>query len=111
MIDSKLINACAHITGGGIRDNLSRIIPNGKCAKINLNKIKVKGIFSWLRKNKISDSEMLRTFNCGVGFILIIKKEKFNKIKKYFKKGYTPYVIGKIINGKSKVLLNGKIGW
>ncbi len=111
LIDSKLINACAHITGGGIRDNLSRIIPNGKCAKINLNKIKVKGIFSWLKKNKISDSEMLRTFNCGVGFIIIIKKEKFNKIKKYFKKDYSPYVIGKIINGKSKVLLNGKISW
>ncbi len=111
LIDSKLINACAHITGGGIRDNLSRIIPNGKCAKINLNKIKVKEIFSWLKKNKISDSEMLRTFNCGVGFIIIIKKEKFNKIKKYFKKDYSPYVIGKIINGKSKVLLNGKISW
>ena len=72
LIDLKLINGCAHITGGGIRDNLSRIIPRGKCAKIDLNKIKVKKVFSI--KNKISTNEMLKTFNCGVGFIIIIKK-------------------------------------
>ena len=111
LIDLKLINGCAHITGGGIRDNLSRIIPKGKCAKIDLNKIKVKKVFSWLKKNKISTNEMLKTFNCGVGFIIIIKKKNLNKIKKYFKKKYMPYVIGDIINGKSKVLMNGKINW
>ena len=110
LINLKLIDGCAHITGGGIKDNLSRIIPRGKCAKINLNKIKTKKVFSWL-KNKISDNEMLKTFNCGVGFILILKKKNFNKIKKYFKKEYAPYVIGEIINGKSKVKLNGKINW
>ena len=111
LIDLKLINGCAHITGGGIKDNLSRIIPKGKCAKIDLNKIKVKKVFSWLKKNKISTNEMLKTFNCGVGFIIIIKKKNLNKIKKYFKKKYEPYVIGDIINGKSKVLMNGKINW
>ncbi len=111
LINLKLIDGCAHITGGGIKDNLSRIIPRGKCAKINLNKIKTKKVFSWLKKNKISDNEMLKTFNCGVGFILILKKKNFNKIKKYFKKEYAPYVIGEIINGKSKVKLNGKINW
>ena len=111
LIDLNLINACAHITGGGIKDNLSRIMPSGKCAKIELNKIKSKKVFSWLKKNKISDNEMLKTFNCGVGFILIINKNNLNKIKKYFKKQYEPYVIGKIIKGKSKVLLNGKINW
>ena len=107
----KLINGCAHITGGGIKDNVSRIMPKGKCAKINLNKIKTKKIFTWLKKNKISDSEMLKTFNCGVGFIIIINNKKFNKIKKYFSKKYFPYVIGKIIDGNTKVLLNGKINW
>ncbi len=111
LIDLKLINGCAHITGGGIKDNLSRVIPNGKCAKINLNNIKVKKVFSWLKKNQISDIEMLRTFNCGIGFILILKKKNFSKIKKYFKKAYAPYIIGEIINGKSKVLLDGKINW
>ena len=54
---------------------------------------------------------MLKTFNCGVGFILIVKKRNLNNIKKYFKKQYKPYVIGKIINGSQKVLLDGKINW
>ena len=111
LIDLKLINGCAHITGGGIKDNLSRVIPNGKCAKINLNQIKSKKVFSWLKNYKIADSEMLKTFNCGVGFIIIINKNSFNKIKKYFVKEYMPYIIGKIIKGKSKVSFNGKINW
>ena len=111
LIDLKLINGCAHITGGGIKDNLIRIIPNGKCAKINLETIKVKKVFKWLKKNNISENEMIKTFNCGVGFIVIIKKKNLNKIKKYFEKEYKPYVIGKIIKGKSKVLLDGKINW
>ena len=54
---------------------------------------------------------MLKTFNCGVGFIIIINKINFSKIKKYFKSEYSPYIIGKITKGKSKVLLNGKINW
>merc|ERR1711871_1364918 len=97
--------------GGGIIDNLSRIIPEGKCANINLNKIKTKKVFSWLKKNKISDNEMIKTFNCGVGFILIVKKNNFSKINKYFNKKYKPYIIGEITNGDTKVLLNGKISW
>ena len=111
LINLKLINGCANITGGGIKDNLSRIIPKGRCAKVNLNKIKVKKVFSWLKKNKITENEMLKTFNCGVGFILIINKSNLKKIKKFFSKDYKPYVIGKIIRGKSKVLLDGKINW
>ena len=107
----KLINGCAHITGGGIKDNISRIIPKGKCANINLDKIKTKKIFTWLKNNKISDSEMLKTFNCGVGFVVIINNKKFKIIKKFFSKKYSPYVIGKIIKGNNKVLLNGKINW
>ena len=107
----KLVNGCAHITGGGIKDNLSRIIPRGKSAKIDLGKIKTKRVFSWLKKNKISDKEMLKTFNCGVGFVIIIKKNNFNKIKKYFNKKYMPYAIGEIATGNSKVIINGKINW
>ena len=111
LINLRLINGCAHITGGGIQGNLSRIIPFGKCAKINLDKIKVKKVFSWLKRNNITNDEMLRTFNCGVGFIIVIDKNKFKKIRKFFKKEYEPYIIGEIIEGKSKVLLNGKINW
>ena len=111
LIDLKLINGCAHITGGGIKDNISRIIPKNKCARIDLKKIKVKKVFSWLKKNKISENEMLKTFNCGVGFIIIINKNNFFRINKFFKKDLKPYVIGEIIKGSSKVLLNGKISW
>ena len=76
-----------------------------------MGKIKTKKVFSWLKKNKISDKEMLKTFNCGVGFVIIIKKNNFNKIKKYFNKKYMPYAIGEITTGNSKVIINGKINW
>ena len=54
---------------------------------------------------------MLKTFNCGVGFCLIINPKNLNKVKKFFSKKYKPYVIGKIINGPNKVKLNDKINW
>jgi len=54
---------------------------------------------------------MLKTFNCGVGFCLIIKPQNLKKINKFFSKEFKPYVIGKIISGKNKVKLNGKIDW
>ncbi len=111
LIKKNLINGCANITGGGISDNIKRIIPDRLTANINLNKIKIKKIFSWLKKNNIADKEMLRTFNCGVGFCLIIDPKNLDKVKKFFTGEYKPYVIGKIISGKSKIKLNEKINW
>jgi phosphoribosylformylglycinamidine cyclo-ligase len=111
LINNNLINSCANITGGGLADNLKRVIPEGMVANINLNKVKTKKIFKWLKQNNIDDKEMLRTFNCGVGFCLIIKPQNLNKIKKFFTKQYQPYVIGEIIAGKNRVKLNGKIDW
>ena len=106
-----LLNGCANITGGGISDNLKRIIPNGLCAEIDLNRIKVLKIFKWLKNQNISDQEMLKTFNCGVGFCLIIESKNLKKIMNFFPKKLKPYVIGKITNSKKKVRLNGKIEW
>ena len=106
-----MINGCANITGGGISDNIKRIIPNGLTANINLSKIRTKKIFKWLKKNKIKDREMLKTFNCGVGFCIIIQSKNLKKIKKFFTKEYEPYVIGKITSGKNKIKLNEKINW
>jgi len=106
-----LINGCANITGGGIADNIKRIIPKDLCANIDLNKINPLKIFSWLKKNKINDTEMLKTFNCGVGFVLIINPRNLKKIKKFFTREFKPYVIGKISSGSQKVKLNEKINW
>jgi len=63
------------------------------------------------KKKNIEDKEMLKTFNCGVGFCLIIKPKNLNKVTKFFSKEFKPYVIGKITTGKNKVKLNGKIDW
>ena len=54
---------------------------------------------------------MLKTFNCGVGFCLIIKPINLKKIQNFFSKEYRPYIIGEITAGKNKVKLNGKIDW
>ena len=111
LIDKKLINGCANITGGGLGDNIKRIIPDGLVANIDLKNIKTKKIFKWLKNNNIEDKEMLKTFNCGVGFCLIINPKNLTKIDKFFSKEFKPYVIGKIISGENKVKLNGKIDW
>ena len=111
LINRNLINGCANITGGGISDNVKRIVPNNLIAEINLNKIKTLKIFKWLKKNGISDKEMLQTFNCGVGFCLIVNPKNYKKIVKYFSRGFKPYIIGKITRGKDKVKLNGSINW
>ncbi len=111
LISKNLIKNCANITGGGLKDNIKRIIPSGLTANIDLKKIKTKKIFKWLKHKNLSNSEMLKTFNCGVGFCLIIKPKNFEKIKKYFSKNYQPYVIGKVIEDSSKVKFNGKIDW
>ena len=111
LIDKNLLNGCANITGGGLPDNIKRIIPERYCAEIDLNKIKPLKIFKWLKKNNIKENEMLKTFNCGVGFCLVINPKNLDKINKYFSKNYKPYVIGKIVKRTNKVKLNGKINW
>ena len=111
LIDKKLINGCANITGGGLKDNIIRILPPNVSVNINLNKIKPNNIFKWLHDQGVSDREMLKTFNCGVGFCIITNSKNLKKIKKYFTKEFQPYVIGKVINGKKNIDLNGKIKW
>ena len=107
----KLINGCANITGGGLIDNLIRIIPKKLCVNINLSKIKTKPIFKWLKKNNIKDLEMIKTFNCGVGFCLIANKKNVKEIKKIFSKKYEPYEIGFISKEKPKIKVFGKMQW
>jgi phosphoribosylaminoimidazole synthetase len=107
----KLINGCANITGGGLINNLIRVVPDKLCLNIDLSKIKIKEIFRWLKKNNIKESEMLKTFNCGVGFCLIVNKNNISKIKKIFPKKYLPYEIGFVSREKKRIKTFGKIKW
>ena len=79
--------------------------------KINLEKIKTLKIFRWLKSQGVSDQEMLKTFNCGVGFCLIVKRSNYKKVIRLFPKKYKPYVIGKITKNSEKVKLSGKVIW
>ena len=111
LVSKNLINSAAHITGGGIIENITRSIPNNLSINIDLSKIKTKKIFKWLKSKNISNYEMLRTFNCGVGFCIIIDKKNIKKIKKYFSKDYMPYEIGYISSNGKKLNLYNSIKW
>ena len=111
LINKNLINGCANITGGGLADNIKRVIPDRMVANIYLNQIKTLEIFKWLKKNGISEKEMLKTFNCGVGFCLIINPKDLKKVTKHFSRDYKPYVICKISKDGNKVKFNGSIDW
>ena len=106
-----LISSAAHITGGWIIENLLRSIPEDLNLNIDLSKIKISKIFKWLKKKNISDTEMLRTFNCGIGFCIITPEKNIEKIKKKFSKNYIPYEIGYISKNKKKVNLFKNLIW
>jgi len=107
----KLINGCANITGGGLINNILRVIPKGLCVNIKLNNIKITPIFKWLKKNNIKDEEMISTFNCGVGFCLIVDKKNVKKIQDIFDTKYKPYEIGYISKKHLKSCISGNLEW
>ncbi|XP_050559801.1 trifunctional purine biosynthetic protein adenosine-3 isoform X2 [Spodoptera frugiperda] len=72
-IKKQLIKGLAHITGGGLLENIPRILPPGIKVKLDATKFNIKPVFGWLQaKGVVSDFEMLRTFNCGVGMVVIV---------------------------------------
>ena len=111
LTNKNLLNAAAHITGGGLVENLLRSVPDNLSINIDLKKIKIKNIFKWIKKHKISEQEMMNTFNCGVGFCLILEKKNVKKVQKFFPKKYKPYEIGYISNKRNKVNLINSIKW
>ena len=111
LIEKNLIKSAAHITGGGLIENITRSTPNNLTVNIDLSKIKTKKIFKWIKSKNISDIEMLRTFNCGVGFCIIVDKNDVNKIKKNFSKDFSPYEIGYISKSKKKLRLFNTLKW
>jgi phosphoribosylaminoimidazole synthetase len=109
--NNNLINSAAHITGGGLIENLLRSIPKSLTLNIDLSKVKILKIFKWLKSKNISDQEMIRTFNCGVGFCIIVSKNNVTKIKKYFAKEYMPYEIGYISKSNVRTNLSKSLKW
>ena len=111
LTNKNLIHSAAHITGGGLIDNLLRSVPSDLSLNVDLSKIKIKKIFKWLKKKNISDQEMMQTFNCGIGFCIIVPKKNIQSIKKKFSKQYKPYEIGYISKSKNKVNLSKFLKW
>ena len=108
----RCLHGMAHITGGGIEGNLSRVIPDGLCAEIDREKIKVLPVFKYIKKQgKISDEEMMRTFNMGVGFNLVVPQAEKQQVINHVSKYYDCYEIGKIKKGEEKIEFVGKIQW
>jgi phosphoribosylformylglycinamidine cyclo-ligase len=94
------VNALAHITGGGIVENLPRVLPAGLQARIYKNRIKTLPIFDFLGKY-VKEDEMFRTFNMGVGMILIVSPSNIDAILAQT----DGYIIGEVSSGESKVLM------
>ena len=93
------VKGIAHITGGGLIGNLPRIIPKKMSIKLNLINFPKDNLFTWFKKiSKLSDHEMLSTFNCGIGMSFIISKKDLKKTEKFFKnKKEKFFIIGQIV--------------
>ncbi len=100
------VKGISHITGGGFYENIPRCIPNGLCAEIEKNKIKILPIFKYIQKiGNIEERDMFNTFNMGVGMCIIVSKkdaEKTIEILNSCKED--AYIIGKIIENKEKII-------
>ena len=92
------INSICHITGGGLTENLPRSIPNDLSIEIKKNSWEMPKVFKWLKQEgSISDNDMLRIFNCGIGLILIINKDDEEKISKEISRmNFKNYIIGNV---------------
>jgi len=112
LFGNNAVHGMAHITGGGVEGNLSRIMPNGLSARINLSSIIIPHIFKYIKSNgNIADSEMLKTFNCGVGLIVVMEPEAESAISKAISKFYNCYTIGEVVTGEPSVVFINNLNW
>ena len=106
LMESVKINGMAHITGGGLIENVPRTIPEGLCANIDKKKIEIHPIFKHGYFKKVTEDELWGTFNMGVGFVVIVKKEDAEKTIGILKEnGENAYEIGYISKGENKLCL------
>lgn len=101
------IHAMAHITGGGLTENLPRVLPDNLTAQIAINSWQFPPVFQWLQeKGNITQSEMVRTFNCGVGFVVVLPADKADKaIDILTQNGETAWKLGEIVERKNDAVI------
>ena len=105
------VHAAAHITGGGLTENLPRVLPEGLGAQVDLDAWRLPGVFNWLRAaGGIAEAEMLKTFNCGIGMILAVAPDRAEALAKLLRDaGEQVYRIGTVAPGRG-VSYSGALG-
>ncbi len=104
LLEEMGLQGIAHITGGGLIENVPRIIPEGLCANISISKIRVPSVMLELEKRgNIERMEMFGTFNMGVGMVLVVDDAHVHKVLEL---NEDSYVIGEIIKGETKIILS-----
>ena len=108
-----ILKGLAHITGGGIRENLNRILPLEVNALINLESYIIPPIFKVLKQyGDLDDAEMLRTFNMGIGLVAVVSPENAQTVISHVNgSGINAYIIGEIVKGNHQVECIGKFSW
>jgi phosphoribosylformylglycinamidine cyclo-ligase len=106
LVDGECVSAMAHITGGGITENLPRVLPRGVAAVIEMGSWPVLPIFEHLQTlGNVPQEEMLRTFNMGLGMLLVVPSKKFKKAQTVLERaGEKAYTVGRIVKGERKVM-------
>jgi phosphoribosylformylglycinamidine cyclo-ligase len=108
------LKALAHITGGGFPENIPRVLPKHLAAEIDLAAIRAPAVFSWLAKTGgVAANEMLRTFNCGVGMIVVVAAEDAEQVTSVLKaEGETVFALGRMVardEGAAGTIYKGKL--
>jgi phosphoribosylformylglycinamidine cyclo-ligase len=110
---TKAVKGLAHITGGGFPDNIPRVLPKGLCARIDLAHVPVAPVFKWLAsEGGIAQNEMLRTFNCGIGMIVIAAPKNAAAVADAFTRaGERVVILGEVVRTteESRVVYDGKL--
>jgi len=106
LLAADCVSAMAHITGGGITENLPRVLPRGVAALIEVGSWPVPPIFEHLRDlGNVPPDEMFRTFNMGLGMLVVISSAKFKKVQSVLERaGEKAYTVGRIVKGDRKVM-------
>jgi len=106
LIAGECVGALAHVTGGGITENLPRVLPKGTAAVIELGTWPVLPIFEHLQHlGNVEQEEMLRTFNMGLGMLVVVPAKKFKKAQTLLERaGEKFYSVGRIVKGERKVM-------